>query len=848
MNRNLLLLILAVVACFTAGARQPASPGAAMGKRQAELITALKRSAEGTGKVRLQLALADLHWTDVRDYDSVAAYAAQACTLSRAIRFDSGYNEATFWICRIYVKKEQFAAAQKLLPEVTKDQQVRLLIVIGEEYLYRRALKKIDLDTAYQYFSQSLRIARELGTQKWKRESLLALGKYYFAANEFRKAKGAFLELVDDYRRLKDTLEEAHSWSSLGTHMPHADSTFKDQMEAHEQARRLFHMVKDTNNERSSLEDMANANLFHANLPLAKKQYLEALHLRRLTKSKRIFIDLRAISFIAHAMGDHDEALAYALESEKNIQEQGLQYDLLTNFLLGMIYSDDGQTGKGLQYFLSVKKINDLWQYFLCRKVVEQYILLGKPGEALAYVKDFEKRYPAVRPSDKEALAGAKGDCYAALNNTALAEKYYLDMIRLDDEAQKLKIREVSAAAFTITGSEAYHKIAHFYTSRHKYTTAAVYLDSALKSTAAASGKQFYTTNLRRKIWWLKFKVDSAAGNHLAAIRSYEQYTALNDSIFTDAKAKQLQRLEVGYETRKKEMDIKARDQQIKGLTQIAALRQANLKQATFIRNITMGAVLVLLVLGALLYRQYRHKQQASQMVAKQNAQLQHLLTEKEWLLKEVHHRVKNNLHTIICLLESQAVFLENDALKAIENSQHRVYAMSLIHQKLYQADNVKTIEMADYLPEFISYLKQSFGTSGNIVFELDIDPLQLDVSRAIPIALIINEAVTNSIKYAFPGNRKGLIRVSMHTNGEDGVLEIADNGIGIKEKIKEDIKGSSLNSLGMELMKGLSEDINGYIEFENDHGTKITVSFTLDPVPGFSHIVNPPKEKEALI
>src|SRR5258705_13014161 len=113
-------------------------------------------------------------------------------------------------------------------------------------------------------------------------------------------------------------------------------------------------------------------------------------------------------------------------------------------------------------------------------------------------------------------------------------------------------------------------------------------------------------------------------------------------------------------------------------------------------------------------------------LILEKNQQLEHMLVEKNWLLKEVHHRVKNNLHTVICLLESQAEFLENDALKANEKSQHRIYAMSLIHQKLYQTEDVKTIDMKKYLPEFIQYLSDSFDTSNQIRFQLDIEPLKL--------------------------------------------------------------------------------------------------------------------------
>ena len=108
-------------------------------------------------------------------------------------------------------------------------------------------------------------------------------------------------------------------------------------------------------------------------------------------------------------------------------------------------------------------------------------------------------------------------------------------------------------------------------------------------------------------------------------------------------------------------------------------------------------------------------------LINQKNLELEFLVEEKEWLLKEVHHRVKNNLQTIICLLESQAAYLENDALKAIETSQNRIYTMSLIHQKLYQSENIQTIDMALYISELIQYLKDSFNiASYKVSFRVD--------------------------------------------------------------------------------------------------------------------------------
>jgi two-component sensor histidine kinase len=213
-------------------------------------------------------------------------------------------------------------------------------------------------------------------------------------------------------------------------------------------------------------------------------------------------------------------------------------------------------------------------------------------------------------------------------------------------------------------------------------------------------------------------------------------------------------------------------------------------------------------------------KKKANELIAEKNNELQSLLREKEWLLKEVHHRVKNNLHTIICLLESQAMYLEKDALQAIEKSQHRIYAMSLIHQKFYQNEDLQSIDISTYLEEFVGYLKDSFDTQ-EINFIIEVNPVHLNLQQAIPVALIINEAVTNSIKYAFSNEIMPTIQVSLTEDSDIIHLIISDNGKGFSINEYDEAK-----SLGLQLIKGLSKELKGAVQIETKRGTKLRIEF----------------------
>ncbi len=591
MSRILLLLMAVVPACFTGTAQELTNSDLLVyrtNKKPAELFNELSAAKEDTSKVKLLISLCGYHWYDKRNKDSIADYAEKARKLSQSLHFDAGYNEACFVLCKNYLHNGQINKAISLLPDVPKDQQARFLLVIGERYLFLPAQEKSNLDSAFLYFSDARDIAKSIGNEKWKHESLIALGKYYFSTDQFSKAKNSFLEIIGDFQRAGNRPAEAHIWSELGIYMPDTDSTLKDELWAHGNALKIYHELKDTANEVSTLEDIASVNMYHAHFDTANSQFLHAIQLRKTARIKKLFQDYMSLARISHATGNLDDALHWALEAEKDMKSLEIAYKGNIYSLLGMIYGDDSQTEKSLQYLLAVENPHNRWSYFHCSKVVDQYIQLNQPQKALLFIGNTEKKTPAMRPLDKESLAAMKGDVYAALKNPVLAEKYYLQMIELDDLAQKSKSREIMPLSTSISGTEAYYKIARFYEGQHKYNIAGKYADRALQ-TNSFTGNHFYTSHLMQKIWWLKFKIDSASGNYIAAIQHYEKYSALKDSIFSAKKSNQLQSLLVKYETEKKESDIKTRDQQIEALKQNDLLRQSNLEQAHLIRNITIA-------------------------------------------------------------------------------------------------------------------------------------------------------------------------------------------------------------------------------------------------------------------
>jgi two-component sensor histidine kinase len=207
------------------------------------------------------------------------------------------------------------------------------------------------------------------------------------------------------------------------------------------------------------------------------------------------------------------------------------------------------------------------------------------------------------------------------------------------------------------------------------------------------------------------------------------------------------------------------------------------------------------------------------------------LVEEKERLLRDIHHRVKNNLQIVMSLLDSQAASLRDQAaLAAIQESQHRVQAIALIHQKLYQSEGLARIPMRSYIQDVADYLQEAYGLPDNVQLVLSVEAFELDVMQAVPLGLIINEAISNVFKYAFPGGRRGSVRLSLGRLDKDTCqLIIADDGVGLPAGYLP----AHNRSLGMTLLHGFSRQLGGKLSITSPPGTTISLVFreeTLEP------------------
>lgn len=208
----------------------------------------------------------------------------------------------------------------------------------------------------------------------------------------------------------------------------------------------------------------------------------------------------------------------------------------------------------------------------------------------------------------------------------------------------------------------------------------------------------------------------------------------------------------------------------------------------------------------------------------KAEKELKDSLDEKEILVKEIHHRVKNNLMIISSLLNLQSHYITDEkALNIFKESQNRAKSMALIHERLYRTDSMRRIDFDDYIHTLATDLFHTYRLGPGINLTLDLEPVKLDVNSAIPLGLIVNELVTNSLKYAFPEGMGELsIKFRSLNKGDEFELVISDNGVGFPS----DLDFRKVDSLGLQLVSNLTSQLNGTIDLENTHGTRFTIRF----------------------
>lgn len=676
------------------------------------------------------------------------------------------------------------------------------------------------LDSAAFFHDQALQLSIKLHKPGLQYRVLEQVAHRFFRARDSVRTNQTFNRIIAWYHQSGQFAHEARAWHQLAERYGHYDdSEYLNQTISYfQRARSIYLQINQPIEAANELAEIAHRRIFFKQFDLAEKELHWVLDQFKASGYKKLQLTYRYLYELHYNKGNYYRATAFLMEAIKNM-------------------SVDGDSLQGPAYYMlvaecntAVKKYDEAiaWlrkasvtnpSYTRLKLLVAQNLLaLNRIEEARLLLNDVSNEQRKKVYVDSLLLNWTLALYHRAVNNPDKAIRHYLKAKGIIDNTKYGEHED------NIWYVKCNNGIAESYLKTHEPAKAETYLSNA--ALIFKNSKTSIDPALLADYYGHLYKYNIATGDHAAAVSNLEHQVTIQDSLFTADKDKQLAELNIQYETAQKE-------QSIKNLQSQGAARQAQMEKTTLQRNITIAGIFVMVVISLLFYRNYQQKKAANAVISQKNALLERLVNEKEWLLKEVHHRVKNNLHTIINLMQSQAIYLQDNALEANQISKNRIYAMSLVHQQLYRNENVKSIRMSVFLSELLEHLRESFGTERRILFYHTISPVQLGVSQAIPVALIVNECVTNAIKYAFPGDRSGNINISLHQAGDRITLIIADDGIGIDP----DIIHQETNSLGMKLLKGLTKEIDGYITITNENGTTITIAFNSDPLIELSPI-----------
>ena len=506
---------------------------------------------------------------------------------------------------------------------------------------------------------------------------------------------------------------------------------------------------------------------------------------------------LTNLGYVYERRGDLSKAFEYATKTLQLGEKYG---DMKA---MAMAYSDmsnlfwkQGKFEKGVEFGLKSialfeeRGLSDLDYDFTLHIVGNNLMDLHRYEEALTFFQ-------------RSAQMGEKYGFYNNLSDTYIAlTTLYCQMGKLETAEKSgkeaLKYATLLENDFMIVRSLL--SLGKLKNLERDYESAMAYLNRSLRVATDEFGDLFYLSLIYKEL----SNAYEGRGNINQSLAAYKKYHELTQQVFNAEADQRIAQLQTEMEVTQKESTI--------------SLQMAKLKQQAIIQVFTLILTGLMIIFLFFLYRVFNRKKKYSLLLEKKNR-------EKEFLLKEIHHRVNNNLQTISSLLSLQTAEIDNQELQDImTESQHRLQSMGMIHQNLYQGENIAAIEMKKYFLELGGNIINSFNATHRITLECIMDPIELDVDRAIPIGLIVNELMSNSLKYAFPDNRCGRITITLSETDSHLFLKVSDDGIGFGTDTE--IKGTGF---GTQLVILLTEQLDGKMTLITTEGTEVFFEFHIN-------------------
>ncbi|ASO07310.1 sensor histidine kinase [Arenibacter algicola] len=539
---------------------------------------------------------------------------------------------------------------------------------------------------------------------------------------------------------------------------------------------------------------------FSKSVAIANQLYKKIDHLDM--QSKKILLDLIDNNYAKLGLYDRQ----FEIRNEKKnlgITDKVIFYDIYSNLGLHRKAMDDYikdklKTIREDDYFGQAEYQSNVGNYLLLDMSIPTALTYYKKAKGFidVYLNDIsrEKTDQEISKGNllKAIIEGNIGKCHALLKEYDIAIPFLENSINLINEYNKGK--------FSSDKVENTLELADCYLQKEDYEKAKEYLldgQDPLK-----------IENILRRNRLLAAYYDRI-GDYKNSVDYLKRNVRIRDSLNRNESSMKKQQLAAvaGQEI---EYSKKMMEQQKKDLEQSRSDLQAKEER---INIVFISLIFTLLGFAGLVFA-YLKSIKNQRLIADQKRIIEASLVEKDSLLKEIHHRVKNNLQMVSSLLSLQTKNTRSKAaIEALEEGKSRVKAMALIHQKLYQNDDLSVIEMQGYIESLINSVQSVYKKGGhNINITIDAEGVELDIDRAIPFGLILNELVSNSFKYAFPDDdENGKIYIHLRKNGGQGYFEYTDNGVGLPE----DTDDRANSSMGIRLMNRLVNQLQSTLNID---------------------------------
>jgi len=552
-------------------------------------------------------------------------------------------------------------------------------------------------------------------------------------------------------------------------------------------------------------------------------------------------IMLRSRGFIKSFSGDVDGAVQDIEEAKKIIIQRGLSAEELVNCFInqGAAYDRAVQVDLALEQYIEGEKIAreeglTAKRTMLLNNLGIAYRRLERYEEAVDIYQEAIKLRSELRDTagvatltmNMSSAQGRLNDTIASLENGreaielyralgAVSEMtyaqnnygYLLSEYGFYDKAVDV-LEEVQKADLTGWGLDkqliARHTYAHALRGAGNYKRS----EEIFRSFEDDLEKTDFQ-EIKRESYADRALNNQSLGNYKRAFEMLQKHVVLLEDYNKESTIKARQEMESKYLAIEKDLQIEKQN--------------AEIDRASRERRFYMLGLFALVALAGLLYRLSQVRKRANQVLDEKNSIISNALSEKELLLREIHHRVKNNLQFISSLLRLQSDHVDDPtALDALQQGHDRVRSMALIHQNLYKEDNLTGVNTKDYFTKLITGLFKSNNIHDDrIKLDLNVSELNLDVDTIVPIGLITNELVTNSLKYAFPEERQGTVHVSLKESDGKLDLSVYDDGVGMSN----DFENALGESFGYKLINALVGQLDGDLAFHDSSGTSVDIS-----------------------